>query len=274
MPLVYLPQADYPGSILFPANVTNVLRPVNKPKIIVLHTPEEPSDDNETTPWYFQKENLGASTHYYSDSDGDWYQMVPEFMGAIANGVRGKPYPVDTNPNISLNYQSVSVEIEGYAATIHLTCPRGGVQWNAVVSWVLWESETHSIPLDREHVIGHYEVANNRSDPGGLNIQHIVDDAIELRDAASIPEEPDAPEIPIQGDNDMVELVSVPYGTGRFVYVTDWRERNYVSTHATMTVFQVKGKWPNSITPLKEGTAAYIIFKMLKRGEDIPPKDD
>ena len=50
-----------------------------------------------------------------------------------------------------------------------------------MVKWVLFEAKKYKIPIDRRHIIGHYEVANNRSDPGTLNIQHIVDDVLALK---------------------------------------------------------------------------------------------
>lgn len=208
MPLIPMFTPDVPGAIVVPAEETNVLRAVNNPKVLVLHTPEEPSDDIEVTPYYFQRPNLGASTHFYSDSDGDLYQMVSVNRGAIANGVRGKPYPAGTDPAISLNYQSESIEIEGYAATISQTMPRGGPQWKAVVHWIQHRCRASGIPIDRRHIIGHYEVANNRSDPGTLDIDQLVRDAQEEGDDMT-PEEKqmllDARQDAIEGRNRSAE---------------------------------------------------------------------
>lgn len=163
---------DYPGAIDYPAHPTNFYLPENhggvpnKPKGWVLHTPEEPADNYESTPVYFSQPNRQASTHYYLDNDGDVYQMVPERCAAIANGVIGKPYPSWANPNISLNWQSLNVEIEGYGHSIHLTMLRGGPQWQGLLNLIRHRAAAYGIPLDREHVIGHYQVANNRVDPG------------------------------------------------------------------------------------------------------------
>jgi hypothetical protein len=188
---------DYP-SIVVPAHPGNVdERQPNAPRALMLHTPEEPVDDYESTPVYFSSDR-GAATHYYSDSDGDWYQMVPEAVGAIANGRRNKPRPTWAVPGISLNLQTISVEIEGYAAAMHRTMPRGGRQWNAVVRWVENRSRQHLIPLDRAHIMGHYEVADNRSDPGTLNIDLIVEDARKLREAHMTPNKVDV----IEATND------------------------------------------------------------------------
>ncbi len=187
---------DIPGSIVVPADESNVRPGDNHPEVSVLHTPEEPADDVEVTPYYFSRQiwvsdgqggwvQRRASTHAYADSDGDLFAMVPERYGAIANGVTsGMPYPADTQPGWSLNLQSRSLEAEGYAATIGVTMPRGGPQWNTTVRWVVAGNQMHGIPLDRAHTIGHYEVASNRTDPGTLDIDAVVEDAVRLLEKA------------------------------------------------------------------------------------------
>ena len=167
---------DYPGAIVVPAHPTNWRTYANVPKGFVLHTPEEPADNNETTPYYFQNPNLSASTHYYLDNDGDWYQMVQEKFSPIANGLKGKPCPSWANPAVNLNSQTLNIEMEGYAAGIAQTFIVGGPQFNSLVKWLRHRGAAYSIPLDREHIIGHYEVADNRSDPGTLNINTVVSD--------------------------------------------------------------------------------------------------
>lgn len=186
--------AEIPGAIVVEAHAVNYWRPdghggvPNKPRALFLHTPEEPADNVESTPAYFAQEHFNedgsrrlASTHYYVDSDGDLYQMVPENCAAIANGLDGKPLPAWALPGTSLNWQSLSWEIEGYAATIHETCRRGGKQWNTIVRNVESRTRKYQIPLDRAHVMGHYEVSTSRTDPGRLNINAIVADAMDLR---------------------------------------------------------------------------------------------
>jgi hypothetical protein len=177
----------------------------NTPKVLVLHTPEEPADNVEGTPTYFSKAHydqygnlVPASTHYYSDNDGDLYQMVQERHFAFANGVtRGtRPYPPDTDPARSLNWQSLSIEIEGYAASIARTITPA--QLATVVAWVEDCTRRYSIPLDRAHVIGHYQVADNRTDPGTLDIDGIVRDAQALRAAKERPPEEEEEDMQIE----------------------------------------------------------------------------
>ena len=158
--------ADYPGAIVVPAHSTNFYDSPNNPKGWVLHTPEEPADNTPSTPYYFAQPNKDASTHYFVSWAGKVYQCVPERFMAIANGVLGKPYPSWADPAHSLNRQTLSVEIEGEAAKIGQTLVVGGPQWTALVALLKHRAAFHGFPFDREHTIGHYQVASNRTDPG------------------------------------------------------------------------------------------------------------
>jgi N-acetyl-anhydromuramyl-L-alanine amidase AmpD len=161
---------DYGSGIVYPAHTSNYYHPSghagipNRPRAWVLHTPEEDADDTEVTPAFFAQPNRQASTHYYLDSDGDVFQLVPESCGAIANGLRGKPPPKWADLSTSLNWQTLSVEIEGRAHTIHETMKKP--QYDALVALIRDRARAWKIPLDREYIIGHYQVANDRSDPG------------------------------------------------------------------------------------------------------------
>ncbi len=169
--------SDYPDAIWYPADESNIGSGLNHPKVIVYHTPEEPADGYPGTPYWFAQEHVGqeGSTHYFVSYLGFIWQSVEEDRRAIANGVTpGMPYPAGTDPNISLNLQSISIEIEGYAATIGQTL--SAVQRKALVDWTVYACRKYGIPADREHIIGHYEVADNRSDPGTLDIDGIVRD--------------------------------------------------------------------------------------------------
>ena len=159
---------DYAPAIVFPCDESNQLGPPNNPKGFVCHTPEEPADGYPATPHWFAQAHpdRAGSTHYFVAYTGDVYQMVPESSAAIANGVKGRPYPSWANPGVSLNRQSVNVEIEGYAESIQDTLVVGGAQWNALVALVRDRAARWGFQCDREHIIGHYQVADNRSDPG------------------------------------------------------------------------------------------------------------
>ena len=168
--------ADYPGAIVYPAHPNNYggYGRGNTPKAIVLHTPEEPADDYESTPAWFANPAASASTHYYGDNDGDIYQMVPESDCPWANGNKGgvnrtwkgvkDAWPPWAEVGVSLNCQTISIEIEGKAATIGQTL--NDVQFDSLVKWIKNVAGRYNIPLDRDHIIGHFEVATDRTDPG------------------------------------------------------------------------------------------------------------
>ena len=168
--------ADYPGAIVSPAHPDNYggYGRTNIPRAIVLHTPEEPADDYESTLAWFANPAAKASTHYYVDNDGDLYQMVPETDCPWANGNRGgvnrtwkgvkDAWPPWAEVGVSLNCQTLSVEIEGKAADIGQTLT--DAQFNKLVEWIKDRAAKYGIPVDRDHIIGHFEVATDRTDPG------------------------------------------------------------------------------------------------------------
>ena len=172
--------ADYPGAIVVPSRnygyVAAGQHLTNNPKAWCLHTPEEPADNVPQTPYYFAETNRDASTTYFVSYLGLVFQCVPESEGAYANAVEGKPYPVWADSKVNLNLQTLSVEIEGYAATIHQTMPRGSVQWKALVDLMAHRCKARNIPPGR--TFGHYQVSVNRSDPGQLNIPLLITDVI------------------------------------------------------------------------------------------------
>lgn len=166
--------ADYPGAIVIEARNYGYSGAINRPRAFCLHTPEEPADDHMTTPYYFARTTRQASTTYFVSFHGFVVQCVPEDEGAYANAVEGKPYPAWADKTVNLNLQTLSVEIEGYAATIHQTMPRGSAQWKALVDLMAHRCEALNIPVGR--TFGHFEVSNQRSDPGALPIHQLIVD--------------------------------------------------------------------------------------------------
>ncbi|GAA2339443.1 hypothetical protein GCM10010431_73650 [Streptomyces kunmingensis] len=111
-----------------------------------------------------------ASTHYVMDSDGSVTQMVPTRNVAFHAG------------NYSTNLHSVGIEHEGYAA--HGSAWYTEAQYEATADLVKYLAARFGIPLDRQHVIGHDNVAGPKSslvsgmhwDMGPeLDIAHLMD---------------------------------------------------------------------------------------------------
>lgn len=141
---------------------------------ICLHTPEETADDVESTPWWFQQPQANASTGYYGDSDGDIFQMVRDEHFPWAQGTR-----TVTNPNtrwprprwwkssyISYNTCMLSVEIEGRASSIGRTFVVQGAQFRSVAKLVAFWCDKYDIAPTREFIVGHVELATDKTDPG------------------------------------------------------------------------------------------------------------
>jgi hypothetical protein len=173
--------ANFPGAIVVEAAKYGYPRGArnNHPIAWCLHTPEEPPDNNPSTPYYFHNlTDRNASTTYFVAWTGLVFQCVPEDEGAYANGVEGKPYPIWANPNVNLNLQTLSIEIEGYASSIHLTMPRGSPQWVSLVRLIAHRCK--ELGMKPENTIGHYQVSNQRSDPGQLDIQSLIIDVKSL----------------------------------------------------------------------------------------------
>jgi hypothetical protein len=169
--------ADFAGAIVveaatygYPNGAHN-----NKPKAIGLHTPEEPPDATPSTPYYFHNlTGRNASTTYFAAWTGLIFQCVPEDEGAYGNALEGKP-PPPWSDGTNLNLQTISIEIEGYAATIHQTMPRGSPQWVSLVR--LMADVCRRRPnVNIDFTFGHFAVSIYRSDPGQLNIGALVAD--------------------------------------------------------------------------------------------------
>ncbi len=191
---------DVPADLAAPARV--VLAPAfegnlggygrsNVPRALVLHTPEEDADQNEVTPRWFADPRARASTHYYADDDGDLYQMVADRDCAWAQGThagnrhwKGAAGALPPwNEGVNNNCRALSIEIEGRAASIGRTLSEA--QRRTVVRWLADRSARYDIPLDRDHVVGHEELATDKHDPGialgTFPIDELISEARALR---------------------------------------------------------------------------------------------
>lgn len=165
--------ADYPGAIVVPARNYGYGAAKCQPRAWCLHTPEEPADDVPSTPEYLHNTDRLASVHYFVSYHGLVFQCVPESEGPYANAVEGKPYPPWASGR-NLNLETLSIEIEGKAATIAQTMPRGSPQWRALVALMAHRCKALGFPVDR--TFGHKVVSVLRSDPGNLDIAALIED--------------------------------------------------------------------------------------------------
>ncbi|MFJ9346869.1 N-acetylmuramoyl-L-alanine amidase [Streptomyces sp. NPDC101237] len=123
-------------------------RPANGIRIdsIVIHDTETSYD---TAVNLFQQPGGSAAHYVMRSSDGAVTQMVPTKDLAFHAG------------NYSTNMHSIGIEHEGYAA--HGATWYTEAQYEATADLVKYLSERFGIPLDREHIVGHDNVAGPNS---------------------------------------------------------------------------------------------------------------
>lgn len=199
-------------------------------RALVLHTPEEAADNKEQTPIYFGTTGVQRSTHDYLDNDGDLYQMVSHRDAAWGQGThegnrvwKGHRYRyAPWNPeHISNNQLSLGIEIEGFAGTIHRTL--GRAQYATLARWIAYNATRYSIPLDRDHIVGHYELARDKTDPGKLPIDDLIASAKMLIEHG-IAVYPDTVVETVTEEFDLKPLLELAYKRGRvegFMYSKD-----------------------------------------------------
>ncbi|RPE43562.1 transglycosylase-like protein with SLT domain [Streptomyces sp. Ag109_O5-1] len=123
-------------------------RPANGIRIdsIVIHDTESSYDAAITT---FEKAGGSAAHYVMRSSDGAVTQMVPTKDLAFHAG------------NYSTNMHSIGIEHEGYAA--HGATWYTEAQYEATAELVKYLADRFDIPLDRQHIIGHDNVAGPKS---------------------------------------------------------------------------------------------------------------
>ena len=133
---------DYPDAIWFETSCTNKCNTTRNQTIdaIVIHDTEGGWHASVTT---LQKDP-GKSVHYIIDEDGSRVgQFIPEsYMGWHAG-------------NSCWNNRSIGIEHVGYAAN-----PYDIKLYQKSVELIQNILTRHSIPIDRDHVIGHHQVPN------------------------------------------------------------------------------------------------------------------
>ena len=137
--------ADYPGARWIPASPANFLhanRPFTSPITrIVIHTTEAPY---AATIRYFSHPDGNASAAYVIRSrDGAITQMVPERDIAWHSGNR--------------QYNATSIGIE-HEAFVHDCSWYTSAMYRSSARLVASLTRKYGIPIDREHIIGHYQV--------------------------------------------------------------------------------------------------------------------
>lgn len=136
-----------------------------KPDMIVMHVCE--GSFNGSVSWLCNP-NSGTSSHFVTGKNGEREQLVDLDKAAWCNGTAVKEgamydYRRSTNRLVrerktNANYYTISIENEGYSykdGCGALTEP----QYQTTLQICKELITKYGIPVDREHIVGHYEIA-------------------------------------------------------------------------------------------------------------------
>jgi N-acetyl-anhydromuramyl-L-alanine amidase AmpD len=144
-----------------------------RPEAIVLHTNVGGFDG--TLDWFSRPES-GVSAHYLVGLDGRVAQIVDEEDTARHAGRVQQPTAVvvqgrDESPNLF----TIGIEFEDGGDPDGVARP--DAQYAAGAALVADIAGRWSIPLDRDHVIGHREIFAAKACPGNLDIDRVIREA-------------------------------------------------------------------------------------------------
>jgi N-acetylmuramoyl-L-alanine amidase len=135
---------------------------------IVVHVME---GSEESANSWFEDEASDVSSNYGIAKDGRIEMYVKEEDTAWAQGRVNKPTAkaVLARPDANPNWYCISIEHEG-SGNEPLT-----PEQKASSVWLIQDiSRRRSIPIDRDHVIGHHEIFNPKTCPGKIDVTELV----------------------------------------------------------------------------------------------------
>jgi N-acetylmuramoyl-L-alanine amidase len=155
-----------------------------KPVAVVIHIMAGSLDS--TTGW-FANPSSGVSSHYGVGKDGRVFQFVKEYYAAWTNGDTNKPdmsvawiaQTVKDNDSFCSKYsygvanaRTITIENEGQTGEV-LT----PIHWSTLVRLVADICKKNNIPVDRQHINGHYQInsVTRPNCPGkGIDLDKLV----------------------------------------------------------------------------------------------------
>jgi peptidoglycan/xylan/chitin deacetylase (PgdA/CDA1 family) len=141
------------------------------PRAIVVHT--NVGTLGSTIHWFATAES-GVSAHYLVGLNGRVVQFVDESDVAKHAGRVHQPSSLlvsEENPNL----YTIGVEFEDGGDPESVDRP--SLQYRAGSALIRAIAERWSIPLDREHVIGHREIYARKTCPGNLDVERLLREA-------------------------------------------------------------------------------------------------
>ena len=121
-----------------------------KPELIVVHIM---AGNLIGTDSWFASTTSQVSSHYGVGLNGEIHQYVKEIDGAWCNGNVRSPSAKFLKPLINPNCYTISIENEGQDLSKHTE-----IQMKTLVALIKDIAQRNSIQIDRDHIIGHFEI--------------------------------------------------------------------------------------------------------------------
>jgi N-acetyl-anhydromuramyl-L-alanine amidase AmpD len=147
----------------------------HRPLGIVVHTAVGSLEG--TAAWFEQPES-GVSAHVVVGLDGRLVRVVDEADTARHAGRPNRPTAAFLPDGIDPNLVTIGVEFVDDGDPTAVLRPDAQYAAGAELLWALglrW-----SIPLDRDHVVGHREIDAEQTCPGNLDIDRLLREAVAL----------------------------------------------------------------------------------------------
>lgn len=163
-----------------PCNNFKVGRGGYKPEIIVLHIMA--GSLAGTDDWFLNSSGSAAvSANYGIGFKGEVHQYVKDEDTAWAQGKVNNPSFKLYKPGVSPNLYCLSIEHEGTdLSVIH------EAQIAASVELIKTLSKKWNIPIDRQHIIGHYEISSSKPNCPATN-KKVIDMIIDRANEEDVP---------------------------------------------------------------------------------------
>ena len=147
----------------------------HRPLGIVVHTAV---GTLEGTAAWFGKPESGVSAHFIVGLDGRLVPVVDEADTARHAGRPDRPTAAFLPEGVDPNLVTIGIEFVDDADPDGVRRPDAQYATGAELLWALglrW-----SIPLDRDHVVGHREIDAGQTCPGNLDIDRLLREAAAL----------------------------------------------------------------------------------------------
>jgi len=140
----------------------------HKPSLIVVHCTEGyyPSDLS-----WLCTPRAEVSAHFYIAPTSEIHQLVDLKYGAWHAGRSVRPTFKHFKKWVNTNRYSVGIEV-----SIAPNMKHTSQQWQSLKELIKYLSEELSIPIDREHIIGHKEIRSDKTCPGSISVDKLVED--------------------------------------------------------------------------------------------------